>query len=430
MKAGQVLISAVFVGAFFPLMLFSAPIDHEPILTPFNHLVLYGADVLALLLMGGALLVGVLQRARWRWGFRPVTVWLVALAVWHTASLAWALEPRLAVVTALHWWLVAGVYWAVINTAGNWRAFAPLAGMIIVGQVIVGGWQVASGSTLIGRWTAGWEKELLAPNAFTSVVMNAAGQRLLRAYGTTAHPNHLGGYAAVLALMMLGGCLLAQRRWVQLLAASGLAVGVFLLGLTFSRGAWIGFGLATAYLLLAGLSSAKTRPTLAVGILALTTLAFVWIFSSWIAQRVQGSAVSIEARSLQERADLASTALDVIAARPLTGAGSGNYMRGVYAFTHPSGPAAPVHNFTLLATGELGLLGGGLTAALYLIAVWAAWKARRDLNAAVSCALILAWLVANAFDVYAWSLGPSRLFFGVLLGFWSGSLASTDQRRV
>ncbi len=454
----RLLLWLTFASIFWPVWLWRVALDDRPIFWAFNSLVVYLPEVFGLFLVAATLIESRILKRAWRWGDRPLTAILIAFASLGTLSALWALDARLALWTAAEWWLVVGVYLSVVNSnehSSAWRTLAPLALLLVGVEAVVGAAQVGTGSTLTGRLLLRWDTDLRVWEPGASFLLNAVGQPLLRAYGTTEHPNHLGGYTGVLALILLGVWLIESkhetlsginsralqprprgwaaradagyelvsdkvyrpRRWLW---GGGLVVGVALLGLTFSRGGWIAFALSASYLLLCGLQK-PGRVTGAVGLMGGAAVIFVLLFGSWVIQRVAPPADAwLEMNSLRTRALIAQGAWDLFRARPLLGVGLGNYMQG--AFIHLSAQVkVPVHNAMALAASELGLMGGLLAVGLYARVIWAAWRARTNLAAAVGVALILALLVANAFDLYAWGLAPGRLLLGLLCGLCAGN---------
>jgi O-antigen ligase len=426
----KLLLWLTFAGVFWPVWLWRVMLDERPIFWAFNSLVVYLPEVFGLLLVAATLLESRILKRAWRWGDRPLTAILIAFASLGTLSALWALEARLALWTAAEWWLVVGVYLSVVNSGERspaWRALAPLALLLLGVEAAAGAAQVGTGSTLTGRLLLRWETDLRIWEAGASYLMNAAGQPLLRAYGTTEHPNHLGGYTGVLALILLGAWLIESNRPRQWRWAGGLAAAVALLGLTFSRGGGIAFALAASYLLLCSLRK-PGRVIAAVGLMGGVAVIFVLLFGSWVIQRVAPPEDAwLEMNSLRTRALIAQGAWDLFRERPLLGVGLGNYMQGAFSFLSAQ-VKVPVHNTMALAASELGLAGGLLVVGLYARVIWAAWQARKDLAAAVGVALLLALLVANAFDLYAWGLAPGRLLLGLLCGLCASDLAAVDSK--
>ena len=84
-----------------------------------------------------------------------------------------------------------------------------------------------------------------------SIVATDDGERWIRAYGLTAHPNILGGVLAFGLLVIASAQ--GHGRWTRLIRMATFGLGVAALFLTFSRAAWIAFavGLGVAIVMLA-----------------------------------------------------------------------------------------------------------------------------------------------------------------------------------
>ncbi|HLB46508.1 MAG TPA: O-antigen ligase family protein [Anaerolineales bacterium] len=428
----RLLFLLTFAGTFWPIWLWRQVLDDRPISTPFNSFTLHLSTALGLMLCVAMFLETVAKKRKWRWGDPILTPVLIGIASWGTLSALWALNAGLALWTAAEWWVVGAVYLSVVNSGERpsaWRALLPLVGPLLVVELMIGASQMATGSTLTSGILLRWGKDFRVGDPGASYLLNDVGQPLLRAYGTTEHPNQLAGFAGVLALILLGVWLAGPKsqagRWR---AGGGLVLSVMLLGTTFSRGGWIAFSLAAAYVLICGLREGRGRVVAAVGLMIATASLFFFGFGPWIAQRIAPSeAAWVEIKSLQDRALVAEGAWELFRAKPALGVGLGNYMQG--AVEHLSGQVkAPVHNTMAMALSELGLMGGVLVVGLYARVIWLAWRARADLAAAVGVALALGLLVANAFDLYAWGLAPGRLFLGLLCGFCASDSAGVDSK--
>jgi hypothetical protein len=140
----------------------------------------------------------------------------------------------------------------------------------------------------------------------------------------------------------------------------------------------------------------------------------------------------LEARSLSERLYVFVVALGVIRAHLWDGVGSGLYLHALPV----AGQATAVHNALLLATAELGIVGG----VLWLWLGWA-WLGVRwppkpvpgatqpDAAYAVFHAAVASWLALFAiglFDNYTWLTASWRA--AIILGILAGALAASAQR--
>ena len=112
---------------------------------------------------------------------------------------------------------------------------------------------------------------------------------------------------------------------------------------------------------------------------------------------------------------------------PALGVGLANYPTALYHLARETVAAypvyQPVHNVLLLATAELGVLGGGLWLAL-LVAPWLAlWRKRQTVQMTAWWAgtggALAALAVVSFFDAYPWSAHQGKLMLWLILGLWA-----------
>lgn len=344
-------------------------------------------------------------RRSWRWGKRGITLPLVGLTVLILVSL----EARLTWRTSVQV-VGVGLTWLVYLFVVNERPglTMPLGLVILVqGGVAIGQFALQSdlGLTGLGEFA-------LDPAVSGISVLWARGQRWLRAYGLTAHPNVLGATLAVLLLVLLQPVYQA-RGWRR--AGLTLVGSVGMLGLlcSFSRASWLAFicgAIVWALPIAKDLWTRRRAPPsipphggeeggeglrlsdvpFQFLILALVAAIFILFFRDLISSRFVALDTPIEAHSLDERRRDSDLALDLITAHPLRGVGAGNYLAAVRAVEPDS---RPVHNVPLLVAAELGLPG----AALWLWLALTGLRARR-----VDRAPWLAMLIIGLFDNTLW----------------------------
>ncbi len=197
-----------------------------------------------------------------------------------------------------------------------------------------------------------------------SVVMRA-GERWLRAYGLTAHPNVLAGSLVPLLL-----ALPARGRPPSALLR-GIVPFVFGLGgsallATLSRWALVCFALGLAINGLPSLAAAlrprrpaSASPAISRGTwlaLLLSSGLFLAVYGDAALGRAVNLETHVESRSLWERERDINIALRLVAENPLSGVGLGQYLpaaRQIDAW------AEAVHNVPLWLAAELGV-GGAL----------------------------------------------------------------------
>src|SRR5215468_8964348 len=243
-----------------------------------------------------------------------------------------------------------------------------------------------------------------------------------RTGGTVGSANGAAGYLVMCTLPAMSIMLLgrgAQLKWVAL--AAFVAGGVALV-LTFSRGGWLGFLLATIILIFGGSHYIKISPQIFTGVLVLAVLGIV-VFRSAISGRLfegdRGAAYA--------RLPLMRLAVRMISDNPVLGVGVNNFPVRMekYATRDLSGEwLYSVHNKYLLDWTEMGL--GGLLALLWFLqstvrAGWRSWKMADPSLAPLALAFTAALsgvMVHMLFDVYR---DPQYLWVGtaVIAAIWN-----------
>jgi O-antigen ligase len=257
-------------------------------------------------------------------------------------------------------------------------------------------------------------------------------ERWLRAYGGLDHPNILGGILALGALFILGWLINASRLAEKGGAAvkrpiDGVLLGCYLilvsgLFVSFSKGAWLGFGIGFLLLFILVLFSKsliKIREALKILLISgILIFLFFSLYGDLARERFEGNG-RLEAKSTSERIALSREALDVIKSRPLIGIGIGNYVRHLYGQKSGVDMSAnlrmssvewqPVHSLFLLIPAEIGLVGLAILISIIGLSFFLAAKAADRILAIPA---ILCLLVLMVFDHWLWSL-----HFGVF-SFW------------
>jgi hypothetical protein len=332
---------------------------------------------------------------RWTWGRFGVTVPLLLLTLLGVVTLLRA-PPRTIYIQAGGLLILWTLYLYLLNRRPNivW----PLA-IVVAIQTTVALAQFVTQDDL-GLLELG---ELpLDPEQPGIIVLFARGQRWLRAYGLTSHPNQLGAMLATILLLLLPA-LKCSRGHVRRLLVVVFAAGVLGLLASFSRAAILGFlaGLASWLFFEArqgsvSFSRNQLRKMLRSPWLWLVTAGFVALlilFGDLALSRILGLDSTVEAISLLQRFTDWRLALTLIAGQPIRGVGLGQY---IIAAQRLSPFAVTVHNVPLLVTAELGI--GGLVALL-----WLTISGLRSRPAGL--APWIAVLIIGFFDVTLWLTG-------------------------
>ncbi len=405
----------------------------------------YRPGVLLLCLLAGTMAAVAAQRLSGRLSLDigPIAV-LAPVAAYGALIVA-----RIPPVHLAHRAALAGLSVAIFWGAYAWaRQVLPLNALIAgwaMSLVLHGGVGIAqfARQSSIGLWPLG-ERWLHAEGAGLSVII-VGGRRLLRAYGLMPHPNILGGYLAMWALVCIGAALAErpQARHLERWALWG-AIGIGSAGLfcSLSRSAWLGYAIGLAYLV--GCSPAggrlrrslhrslrRPRILLLIGLLLLALIALVaGVAGEILASRFLRLNEPLESASLRERAIDMALAWTLIRARPFLGVGPGYYEAALWAtIGNSQGEGFPgfrvVHNTPLLVAAELGIVGAALWLWLLLApvigrALRRPWLGEPCLSAGVAAAWLCAFVV-GLFDYYlhlpvAW--WPA-LHLGLLAAAWA-----------
>jgi hypothetical protein len=398
---------------------------HEP--------VLYATDLLLFAAIASWLLSRLLShtRTRLQWGPAFFLVPLLGFLLLAIPGLVTAPDPIYAAFPLAHLVLMLLFYLMLVNAPLRHGQIAWSLGAAMVVQAIFSVPQFLLGHTA-GLTQLG---EIPNDSRWPGASVVALGERRwLRAYGLTQHPNVLGGLAMT-SLLVMTGFYLRQTGLRRLALLGLLAITTGTLLITFSRSAWLGTlaGLIVLLGLLVWVQRLGTQPVrrTSVWLLAATLLAVVLAFTSvvWplLGPRLGLASEGVEIRSVEERQMLGDAALGLIRMRPWLGVGLGGFSAALYRLT-PEAVAyyaefTPVHNILILATAELGLLGGLLWLCLIASPWLALWLRRHQVRLtpwwAGLCGAMAALTVVGFFDHYAWSFQQGRLIFWLVWGLWA-----------
>jgi hypothetical protein len=338
---------------------------------------------------------------------REMGLW-AALVGLGLLTAPWALSPALATYTAVRWLLALGVYASFARGDVAPASWATVFAIGLGVQVCVGIAQVVAQGPL------GLPGEVaLAAGQPGAAILTVGDNRWLRAYGLAFHPNVLGGCLAVGLLLSLP---LLARRWMRPL---WWLLGTGLL-LSFSRSAWLAAGLVLPPLAgwLAWRRQELRRPlAVTLGAAGLILIVAAGLLMPQILSRLDPLATATESRSLQERGALIGLALDVVRERPLAGVGAGNLALALQHVDAEISPQ-PVHYVPLLLAAEVGLLGGGIWAWLWLAPGLALAGRLREAGPwpVFLSATWFAWGAIGLWDSYPWALNSGLLLGASLLG--------------
>ncbi len=312
-----------------------------------------------------------------------VFLWVAALSLTRAAS--W----RLGLPEWLKWAEFAAVYFLAAQVLRPRQTWYVVAALLLAGiaQVGIGAYQF-------------WRQA--GPDAF--VLMG----RFMRAYGTFRQPNPYAGYlgylapvAAALSLYRLGDWF-ASRRWHSLvlgltlgLVAIALLAGI---GMSWSRGAWLGSGAALVTVALFSLFRSKQAKAIVLPVLLIACLLGSALGAGWVLDGLRQPLASFsgylsapdparteitdENFSVLERLAHWQAGSRMFEDHPWQGVGIGNYAAAYayYAPPHWYEALGHAHNAYINFLAETGVLGLATFLALWLAAFRVAWLATRAQN--------------------------------------------------
>ncbi len=255
-------------------------------------------------------------------------------------------------------------------------------------------------------------------------VFIADGQKYLRAYGATPHPNVLAAWL-LLAIFAFYFLHLAVARGV----IGRFFYGIVLFGFffTFSRviiGLWA-LSAVTAFLL-AGQLRKRLGPLIA------TTLVVSAVFTLAFWPQVRSRLlVSFDEEAVTQRAFYNRAASSITRANPFLGIGIGQFAPTLMSQLkhYPAYFYQPVHNIYLLIASETGLVGLGVFLAFLLNLFWGAIKksAADRLPTFSFLFLPFAFLAIGIFDHFLWTSQQGSLILWLIFALISSKSAAVDK---
>jgi len=403
---------------------------------------IYFTDILIMLVLFTwiPVLIKLIKRRRFTFGPKAILWPLLALLVWMWLSIIWAsnlgLNHLVSVWMVSRFTLFSLFYLYLINSIRNLRDIIwPVVWGLVLQSVIAISQYVSNSSLglrLIGE-------SILAPAQSGIPVVIVDGIRKLRAHGSFPHANILGGFLAVWLTVLFSWFYVVKRNWQHYLVWGAYSLLGIALVLSFSRAAWLAFGicLVVIVVLVIKQSPKKFKKAILPIILSLTVVGAV--------AGSQFEAVTsrfdldqpVEAISLNSRKQQFNNFNLVFSKFPLLGVGAGQYVPYLYKLNQetqgwsysggdeawkydPSGQIGdiePMHNIYLLILAELGVVGLAIFGFLIYGAIKEAYKDKKKnfiFSRAVFLALI-AILILGLFDHYLWTLQQGRLLWFIIL---------------
>ncbi|MBI5229844.1 MAG: O-antigen ligase family protein [Candidatus Magasanikbacteria bacterium] len=257
-----------------------------------------------------------------------------------------------------------------------------------------------------------------------SAVIETISGRWLRAYGGLPHPNILGGYMAVGALLVAVQILKMPR---EKNVRDALRITILLLFfIVLVAGLMVSFSRSAMLALICGLivvtwqnvrqqlsggwrvSEAARRVWVMWFCVVISAGFFVALVPDIFLTRARGIA-RLEQQSISERLASYQGAREVARRDGFLGTGLGNYTAILYALdsTHPGWEYQPVHNALVLAFLEFGLF-------VSVVLIWILFSFFRTIFLERDWGFLVPLIVLVMFDHYIWSLWSGLLLSAVV----------------
>lgn len=350
-------------------------------------------------------------------------------------SLFWSLDPNLALQSSL-WILEALLIFLVISVG-------PVSSMNLAPWFIAGG--AVQGILALAQFffqstfSLSWLGLAAHPvgEAGVSVVENNGIGRWLRAYGSFAHPNILGGYLTFCLIVLLSffsNKIFSQRykNVLFLLSSICLVIGIVF---SFSRAAWLVSVSALLFLPLhARLERELNFKTIVHSIFpALATFLLLIVALFPLVQTRLTIESRLEQQSVEQRITGLEVSSKIISDNLLFGVGIGNYTAELIRLI-PDKPGwfyQPVHNVFALIFAEIGLVGWLLLSLVFISWVYFLFYSH-DVPPRVVyfvSVVIFSLFVIGSLDHYLVSSYTGWIVLGVCFGFISKmELEQVDKR--
>lgn len=300
-----------------------------------------------------------------------------------------------------------------------WQAY--IAGAVLQALIAIG--QFFRQGDLGLKWLG---ESPLSPEmaGVAKIVIN--GEKIMRAYGATPHPNVL---AAILVVGLFGVAFLwlthywsagAVEKTVYAVSVAMMTIGLFF---AFSRGATvIGLAVLLFWLISAFFGKGNLKRPVFFFVLFSAAVFLLLVVIYWpVFSRRFGMAGFVGQQAIDLRTHYNLAALEMIKESPWLGIGQGNFVSalGQYYTLFADWLFQPAHNIYFLIASENGILGAAVFIAFLTSVLKPTLVKSRSVAEncflGIFCFIILSGLI----DHFWWDLQQGRLLFWLMLGMFS-----------
>jgi len=246
--------------------------------------------------------------------------------------------------------------------------------------------------------------------ANSSWLVSVGGATRMRAFGFFPDPHNFAFFVNLCLFAGLGYFFSQKKMASKIWIGAVLALMVAAVGLSFSRGAYLGLLAGGIFFALIFLKRSVMLGKALVAIAAIFVLIF-FFNSNVITQRLVSS-FNLKEGSNAERYKNWVQAAEIIQDNPLGGVGLGNYARAVDP-TAADRSSIYAHNLFLDIAAETGILSAIIFLLLILISIWRNIKNNSMLNLGIAAGLA-AFFVHSIFDTALYSPQVLTLFLIII----------------
>ncbi|KAA3647803.1 MAG: O-antigen ligase domain-containing protein [Chloroflexi bacterium] len=420
--------SATVILMPFRLRVAQWPRQVGTIWNDYTDFILFASDVAVLITISLWGIAKIVSKKRIDMGPALITWPLVALSFIGLFSVIVSVDRALSFYHVVRFALLFGLYLYIVNEIKSTdRIIKPISIMIAIqAPVALLQFQTQSdiGLQFLGEYS-------LDPNWSGISIVNVNGERWLRAYGLSDHPNILGGILAF-GLLFLAGWFVQSERRGRLVVLPIFSAGALALITTYSRAAWLAFAGGIIVILLLTLKTNR-KALWQFGWFALATVVLALPLRNSIFEPLGSrlgsdnafAEVPSENASLEERAYLNNISTEIFFENGLLGVGLGSTPQAIQII-YPEFPTyyQPGHVALLNAATDIGILGATFFGILIVgpwLVLFFSKRLKRGPFLIATSAMLMGTAIVGLFDYYTWFLIPGRLAQWIVWGMWGSA---------
>jgi len=384
------------------------PLEAEP-LTEFSALFLHLSDLLIIVLLSFWLIRVIKEKKGLH--IKKIPLWGYFL-LFFVLSLLLSLTQSQSLITSIYFLvkilLVIGLFFYLRSSLSKIKLYKSLKIIVFTGliQSLIALGQYLDQSSLGLKYLG---ESLISPSLNGVAKIDLLGQKLIRAYGTFAHPNILACFLLLTLYIAIHLSLKKERGFIFSLPV--LTLGLIL---TFSRAVLFTGAVSLVFFFVHKLFKEKNKSLIlkTAFILCLSFSVFFLTFLPYLTERFN---LNQEQQSVSLRLFYNQASYRIIKQSPLLGVGLGNFILKLKDF-YPeieNWQIQPVHNIYLLIASEAGLISF-----VFFIAFLFAFL-KKHFRPSIFSFLLFSFLFIGLFDHFFITINQGILMFWLALSLLS-----------